>query len=158
MNVQINLKYGTIKDQGLEGLIYNSWIRSFRCAASVRDVPHTPYLKGQHKLISQLLENSTCRVLLAVDVEDEGHILGWMCFEEYEGVGVIHYVYVKSTFRRFGIGTRLVGEVEGEVYYTHKNSRGDKLMSKCNASYNPYLAQRRDDEDQEGKVTSGGRD
>jgi transposase InsO family protein len=55
----------------------------------------------------------------------------------------IHYMYVKESFRRFGVARRMFGLIEdkrGEVLQaTHSTPAGRALMEKAGCLYNPYL-------------------
>lgn len=112
------------------GLIFNSWLRSFRKS---QDMEHKAYFLFQHRLIEEILRRSN--VLLAVSEDDPDQIFGWVCFEDREEGFTIHYVYVKATFRKLGIGRALVDSLPEAEWFTHK-TYGSAFFG---ADYNPYL-------------------
>jgi len=60
------------------------------------------------------------------------------------GVQVVHFVYVKHTFRFLGIGKVLLDAAKIDTskasFYTHFTKNCIKVVQKYNMIYNPYLA------------------
>ena len=101
----------------------SSWLKSYRNAAAVRGVPNSVYFFYHHKLLEELL--SRCTVLIYCYPDNQDQILGYVCAEVFDSALVVHYAYVKKTFRRLGIAKALIKHlVETEeppaVLYTHK--------------------------------------
>lgn len=70
------------------------------------------------------------------EVPDE--ILGWSCTNNHDS---LHYVYVKGTYRRQGIGTGLVPT--GLKYYTHKTStEGGLFLKSLGLEFNPFILEK----------------
>jgi hypothetical protein len=126
---------------GDEALVRDSWVRTFRYGPLRQGVPEQRYFTDQRNRISRLLERGA-QVLLAINPEDASQVLGWACFEKREGADVLHYLYVKSIFRRdFGIARRLLAEAglgEGLVY-THHTHDWLPLAMRLRATYRPDL-------------------
>jgi GNAT superfamily N-acetyltransferase len=114
--------------------IFSTWLKSFRKSPFARSIPATTYFKHQHDKVAQKLNDS--QTLIAHPVDDPDTILGWVC----GGGALIHWVYVKRTWRGIGIGRRLVAELaevgkSGE--YTHLPAEPIPSWLK-NWTYNPY--------------------
>lgn len=127
MDVNFKIRPMTVGD---EGFIFNSWLRSFRKSV---DMESKAYYLFQHRKIEKLLRDS--RVLMAVSEDDPDQIFGWVCFAPFEDEYIVHYLYVKATFRKLGIGRRLFEALPTIGWYTHKTYGSDFF----DVEYNPYL-------------------
>jgi hypothetical protein len=135
VNAEIKIQFREAVENDLE-LVFSSWLKSYRCSQLARTIPTTAYYEGHHKVIERLVVKS--RVICAVDPEDSNHVYGWCCWENTT-TPVLHYVYVKFSFRRLGIGLKLIQQpTAGEFVYTHETS---SFKAMCQGGrYNPYLA------------------
>ena len=114
--------------------IFSSWLKSYHNSNFALSIPSTMYFKEQHKLIEQIITRST--VLVAVNPEDQSQIYGWICADTAGAVPIIHYLYVKHPYRKFGLGRMLVDLISTEPFiYTHDT--GKKFTS---GVYCPYMA------------------
>lgn len=95
-----------------EALVVDNWIKSYRRAAEVRNVPRDLYAHGMRARIWHLRDTGTTLI-----AESSGVFLGWVVFDK-DGV---HYAYVKHDYRRQGVATRLVEGIEPKVF-THRVS------------------------------------
>lgn len=85
--------------------IFSTWLKSFRKSPWARQIPPTIYFRHEHDRVAQNLNDS--QTLIAHPANDPDTILGWAC-----GRGqLIHWVYVKRTWRGLGIGRKLAGEL-----------------------------------------------
>ena len=135
--------------------ITNSWLKSYRDGLAVRAIPHDVYYYHQHKLIEKLLPR--CVNLVVCRSDDPDQILAYVIAEKMDTALVIHYMYVKHTFRRLGLATQMVDklrESEGDppVMITHRTYAYQKIRETWEANgkenkmqgwvYNPFLAWR----------------
>lgn len=117
--------------------IFSSWLKSFRSSDFAKHLSNSMYYREHHKLIADILERS--QVICAVSDEDESQIFGWICAETGGPVPVVHYVYVKQTYRRVGIASKLLSLVaDGAFLYTHDTGAAPELAK--NGVYSPYFA------------------
>lgn len=128
-------------------LIYISLLRSYRkIGAGATGIPKEVFY-NQHKLVvEKILEN--CLGICAVNPGDPHQIYGYVLFEPGP-FPILHYVYVKQTFRQMGLGNWLLGQIgqivgpDGEakpVVITHRTTVfRDYIEPKGNYTYNPYL-------------------
>ena len=103
---QIKLRPATPADTSF---ILNSWLRSYwEASPFVRGVPKETFFHEHHALATQLLQTS--RTLVAYPAAGpEDLIVGWACGETTrEHTLLLHYVYVKEAFRRWGGAQTLV--------------------------------------------------
>lgn len=104
-------------------------------------VPKELYRSGQMKLMARLIQSCSCYVACAP--EELTQIYGWMVFEKIGEIGVLHYIYVKHPYRRFGIGGKIFSMLECDrtvpVIATHATMYLNHVKDKWNLTYNPYM-------------------
>lgn len=135
-------------------LITSSWLKSFRGEESKgrqhynkggygsEGIPNRFFYYYHHKILEALIPESV--VLVACLETDPDTILGWCCAQVVDTALVIHYLYVKYNFRKFGIARRLVttlleSERPPAVFVTHLMPHLKRKVRDLNWLYNPYL-------------------
>lgn len=127
-------------------LIRSSWMRSLRESQTHRDVEASVYKTNQPLIINGLIRRSL--TIMAVNPEDPTQIFGYVvATPTTSNVCVLHWLYVKSAFRKLGIGSALVREAIHEteantnypVCCTYISHNFNWLKDKLNLVYNPYL-------------------
>lgn len=122
--------------------IFNSWLKSYRDSQFAKQITNTIYFAQQHKLIEKLLE--TCQVFVACNSTNPGDLYGYICFEKVDSIYVLHYIYVKHTYRKLGIAKMLAYYTdfceEMANMYTHASKNSEHLAAKFNSIYCPYIA------------------
>ena len=122
--------------------VFNSWLKSYRASAFSRSVTNTIYFDNHHKLIEKYVLAGNHYI--ACDQNDPSQIFGYVVAERVDGILVIHYLYVKQSFRNMGIGKLLLEQVGFDVktasIFTHMSEQANRLAAKYNFIYHPYLA------------------
>ena len=131
-----------LAEEGDIGFIFNSWLKSYRSSLFAKPISNTVFFAEHHKVIEKLAKTS--QILLACNKEDPNQIYGYACAERVEGVFVLHYIYVKQSFRRLGIGKLLLDSFDHNfddesAVYTHHTKIAEKLAAKYHLIYHPYL-------------------
>lgn len=136
MKVDIYIREADYKDINF---IKNSWEKSFEKV--MKQVPQTLYTRGQQRLMAKLMARSTCFV--ACNPDELTQIYGWMLFEKLGEIGVLHYIYVKHPYRRYGIGSQLYSMLERDksvpCIATHTTLYLNHIKDKWNLTFNPYI-------------------
>ena len=131
--------------------ILNSWLKSYRKSLSVKDVDQRVYFHNQADLVDALIQRS--HVVVAVSEKDPTDIYGYIIREKVGSTNVIHYIYVKKTYRLLGVGHHLLIAADCDpdkgMAYTHHTHVANKLRYKYNALFNPYVLIFNDYEDKE---------
>lgn len=83
--------------------VINAWVSEHRHSPAARFVRDREYFADQRALVVDLLHSSFTLVACAPD--DESHIYGFIC---YGPANTIHWVYVKSAYRRIGLADALL--------------------------------------------------
>ena len=121
--------------------IYNSWLKSYRFSHFGEKITNTIYFTDHHKVLENLIKQS--KVIVACNPEDPSQVYGYIVGGAREGVFLLHFLYVKHTFRNMGIGKTLLDAMghdsSSAAVYTHHTRMADKLASKHNFVYHPYL-------------------
>jgi ribosomal protein S18 acetylase RimI-like enzyme len=123
------------------GLLLDSWSKSFRDSPYAGVIRNDQYF-GQMKLLIGGLIARGAKVLCAA-VGDR--VVGWVCYEHKQDSAALHYVYVKGTFRRQGLGRELVhrADLGDRFFYTHRTHYAKHVVPKT-AVHVPEVARRRD--------------
>lgn len=111
----------------LRGLYYgNSWFNL---------VPKDIFMKEYKVIAEALISNSNTFISIACLKEDPDVILGYSILSS--NFNTIHWVYVKSNWRRNGIGSSLLPLYP--TTFSHLSELGRTLMSKYpNTIFNPF--------------------
>lgn len=119
--------------------VLNSWLKSFK-ESSWFNISGKPYWRGHRLLILKLMR--TKELTIACMKDDTNAIVGWSCTEP----GVIHYVYVKRPFRRFGVAKTLLawayapGEYNKSISYTHRTYHLNDIKLPTHWAFDMYPA------------------
>lgn len=120
-------------------LIFATWLRSYQTSSLMsKAIPKDTFFAEHHKVIERVLSrNPTVR--LAVLPDDPEVVLGWSVTEPK----TVHYVYVKPSFRRYGIARALLAHVERPFVHTHHTYLLRDLTKHLDGCvFNPYEALR----------------
>lgn len=116
--------------------IYNSMLKSLRNHPPYTWMANDTYFPFMSNMIDMLLASSNA--LLAVDPLDESSMFGYILYSNPQRV---HFVYTKYPFRKLGIASLLLKEINnsrGEPtycsFFTHQVS---KASVKYNLTYQP---------------------
>lgn len=124
--------------------VYHSWLRSFRSDSTFyRTIPREIFFENHRKRLYRLLDRSHCIVANPRDHPDI--IVAYIVWElPEEGNAVIHYIYVKSDYRKMGLARLLVDVAAAgrKITATH---RTDTIRRDRIDIFNPYLMEIQDD-------------
>ncbi len=116
-------------------LIYNSWLKEYYY--STKYITATLFNKEYHKVIEYILSYSSVMILCNKDEID--HIIGYIVYTN----DVIHWIYIKSSFRLMGLGRKLLQRIKqnnDEVICTHYGHifKDKRIVEKYKLIYNPF--------------------
>lgn len=124
--------------------VIGSWLDSYyqpldpkRKAPELWHIPKYVAYGHLEMVIYKLLDRAT--TLVAVNSEDEHQLFGFICFN---APNILHYIYVKSTFRKFGIARALYEQFTAEdtpVTCTFANFNYASARKRLPLTFNPYL-------------------
>ena len=87
--------------------IYDSWFKSWRGCKYAGVIPNNRYYDLMRETVENLVGRGA-KLLVAVCA---GRLLGFVCFEHTtDGKSVVHYIYVKDPYFKFGVGELLRDE------------------------------------------------
>lgn len=119
----------------------NSFLKRYRDAISVRLVTDRVYYEFQHGVIERILSQPDVKVIIAADPEDTNHIYGYCIGEAIAPEWMmLHFVYVKLAFRRFGLATtmlKVLSEKYTKISYSHSTALVKYLDKNNQAAYVP---------------------
>lgn len=100
--------------------VFDSWLKSWRTSKYSGVVPNNLYFDTYRSTIENVIGRGSS-IVVATAQNNEDHILGWACFETTpDGRAVVHYLYVKDPYLKFGIPDKLLEYLEGDKpgFYT----------------------------------------
>jgi hypothetical protein len=133
--------------RGESNFVAGTWLRNYQSAPAVRNVDSDDYYRNHARLVSTLIDR--CTILLAEHAEHSGLLLGFIVGERDQSGAVIHYVCVKSAYKRNGIGRALwtslldgiaLRSTVGTVRYTHARAPFTEIAGRKGWKYSPYPA------------------
>lgn len=128
--------------------LFNSWLKSFRKAWFSMRIPSDVFFAQQHLVIEDILQRPGTRVFVVTPAGDEDTICGYAVTEAVPGTDgkalIVHYVYVKETFRKLGLGKQLlvsagVASDTHVVMVSHMTQHAAPIVEKYHMVYNPFV-------------------
>ena len=120
--------------------IQDTWLKGHALSDWGKSMSRGVYVEGQSKRMMRLLAESA--VLVAATHEDENVIVGYMVARIEGERLLVHWSYVKHSWRRLGICRLMLAAMRGTsvrfVEYTHQTDKARKVAATLGASFNPY--------------------
>lgn len=116
--------------------IFATWLQCYKHSSSfARHIPKKVYFEQHHAIVERLL--ARCEVLVCTLADSDSTIVGYVV----RGPGILHFVYVKKDFRRMGVASGLLVDVDpNAMVFTHWTEGFDLILRKWpHMQYNPYL-------------------
>ena len=144
-------QYRSFNSSGDTDFLFSSWLHSYRNATKewpwFEKLGNELFYTTQKKRIEKVMEEAT--VLVICNPEDESQIFGYIVFEKNDRQFVLHYMYMKQSYRGFGLGkgvfASLFNPEEDQVVYTHLTNAGLSFLRslglKTKPVFNPYWRQ-----------------
>jgi len=129
--------------KGDRGVVLAPWVRQIRAMKPFDKMDSTDFQRHKDRVIEPLIERCTPVVAAHPDASDQ--VFGWVCGAMDGQDQVLHFIYVRGAFRRFGIGTALMktqfpGLGTRPLYYTHRTAAMKHFADRWNARWDPYRA------------------
>ena len=126
--------------------ITSSWLKSYRSSAFAEGCPNDLYYAHLGAMIAHWRKTASLKVLC--DPTDGNNLFGFICYDTDpmygEGLGLLHFVYVKYTFRGFGLASKVLENVMQDnnihTWFTsHNTTQLRGLSAKFPMHYSPFL-------------------
>ena len=118
-------------------LIYSSWCSQVRAMQPLSVLTPEEFRRLHRPVVDYCLQKHGAIVACNPDMDD--HVYGYICAGK-----ALHMIYVRNTFRQFGVGKRLMRAVFPEflqdtIYHTHDTKAARHFRPRWNLKYDPYL-------------------
>lgn len=133
-------------EQGDLSFVFATWLQNYKhFSFFAKRIPNDTFFQCHHNVIANLLTRS--KILVIHDLTDPTLLFGWICYED-QPLPVVHYIYIKKSWRSLGMGQKLfkASGLPEDFQYSHATfdwwSNGDTKGLECfypAARYNPYL-------------------
>lgn len=111
--------------------ILATWLKSYRELVMQKPVPERDiYFREHQKKIKEKLESAKC---LVATTDDSDQICGFICYES----DAVHYVFVKTVFRRYGIANKLLDAAAHLSEFSHF-TKFTPFFQRRKLTFNPY--------------------
>ena len=142
------LRFRPLKNEDRD-FIYHSWLKPYKLSRFAKQIPHDLFYKHHTPIVHDIVDNE--EIIIACNVDDFDHIYGYLVGEYVYKGACIHWIYVKGSFKKFGIATSLIKqfldplkEKDFQLYYSHRTKNASYITNKLPMSYNPYYWIRRE--------------
>lgn len=146
------------------GFVTSLWLGSYERHELADDAPRAYFGRLRHAyytrhspIVNEFIRRATVRIATLVD--DDDAFVGFACGERDGASCVVHYVGVKSAFRRNLAGKRLLEELLGRLGGTprlasHVTRNGARLVKRFGLAHVPFAAFVRGGNDEEAHFRS----
>lgn len=111
--------------------ILATWLKSYRELGTSHPVPEKEiYYREHQEKIKYHLESSKC---LIATTDDTDQICGYICFNG----DTVHYIFIKTVFRRFGIANQLLDAANTLRQFSHF-TKFTPMFKRRGLTFNPY--------------------
>lgn len=141
----MNIKMRPYKHETDEGLVMHSMLEGVRMNTWFgKNIKDEDLFPNHRQIIQNILASDELVSVVCCNEDDEDQIFGYLIGEREN---IVHFVYVKKTFRGFGFSKKML-EASGfdlhDLTFTHWTFPMNKIISKFDQiRYNPYLALRK---------------
>ncbi len=113
--------------------IHSSWGASyFEGVRGHKQLNEVEFHSHHRPIREKALNNPNCAAIVCCSKNDPDHIIGWILVEKPNESPyiVLHYLYIKNTFQREGIGKELLKAALPirPVLYTHATDKSKRIM------------------------------
>lgn len=125
--------------------ILSSWLKSFHGSKFAGSLAADVYWTAYGETIRRLLADPDIKVTVACTTDDADQILGYIVHADSARAPVVHYLYVKQTFRRLGIARQLMNKVLADrkyFAYSFRTPAVAYLPAAYSAQYDPKATRR----------------
>lgn len=131
------INFRPFKD-GDMNFVLNSWLESHRDSNEAYYISNPLYFEKFQNIIRNIIADSDIEVV--VNPENYNQIYGYICHKRIDDINIVHYAYVKYTWRKLGIFRRMMAKFNNDaVVATFAPRDFDELRKKFPATYNPFL-------------------
>ena len=116
--------------------IYATWLNNARRLFDHRFIRSRIYFKGYKSHIERIMRDA--QVTVICNPESPTQIFGWVCFTPKTEFTLVHYAFVKETYRNLGLMKALIGSFPGQKVITHITPKVQEVTDKYELVYNPY--------------------
>ena len=128
---------------GDEGIVVANWARQIRRLDPFSAMSPEAFRRHVHQVVVPLL--SRAPTVMACCPEEPSQVYGFICGETSGDEQVLHFLYVRSTWRRGGVATTLLRFLfpalgNQLLWFTYPARAARYHSERWRLSFNPYMA------------------
>lgn len=116
--------------------ILATWLRGAYYGEFQASMEKDAFMKSYHELVEHALDGPDAEVVVAALPQDPSVIIGYAVFKNTRDGRVLHWVFVKSAFRRYGVAKLLLNR---EIKFVSVLTRQGRKLKPADWLYNPFL-------------------
>jgi hypothetical protein len=125
------------------GVVLANWVRQIRAMKPFDRMDPSEFQRHKDCVIEPIV--ARCTPVMAAHPDDTNQVFGWVCGEVKDYDQILHFIYVRGVFRRFGFGNALMRVQfpalgKRPLYYTHRTNAMKHFVDKWQAKWDPYRA------------------
>jgi ribosomal protein S18 acetylase RimI-like enzyme len=126
-----------------EPYIYDSWLRGYKDSPRTAKWNQEDYQDFQQPVIKRILQDS--RALVARPIDWDAGIYGYLVYEQTADTFVLHWLSVKSAYRKLGIATALITAAHpaGHTVFSHLRPPYTSILQEHGFTFAPNRSELR---------------
>ena len=141
MNLPISYRPMNPKDNGF---LYSTWLKSYRQMPYAQNMSNDTFFYHHKQVVEKILAKPETVITIICEDTDPNHIYGYSVVEKYGDASIIHYVYIKHSYRKLGLaGSLLKSQIpllgQKLTFVSHESRHHQAFKSKFALEYNPYI-------------------
>lgn len=121
--------------------VANSYLRSYRSGPEAKYMPSDFYYPEYKEKLTHMIK--TGKVTILCSSQDEDQIVGYSITDKILDWNILHYVYIKFTFRRMGLAKQLLADLslgQNVTICTHIPKMWSNCITKYKLAFDPKYA------------------
>ena len=124
--------------------IYSTWLKSYRQMPYAASMSNDTFFHHHKQVVEKILAKPETSVTIICEDTDPDHIYGYSVVEIYGDASIIHYTYIKHSYRKLGLAKTLLQSqipLLGQklTFVSHESRHHQAFKSKFALEYNPYI-------------------
>lgn len=121
--------------------VYSSWGRSYyKGSGAHKQISPDEFHSFHRPIIDKFFSRPAATVIVVHHADEPSVIIGWIAVEILQTKLMIHYIYIKATFRRRGLLWEMINRIDPvkPIVFTHLTTRFARIMARNPDKYQRF--------------------
>ena len=141
MNEEAEISFRPLTSEDLR-FIHDSWGSSIYKGTQIyKHLTPGEFHSFHRPARERFFQKASSTVMIACPTVDPWLIAGWIAVEQIPTGIILHYIYVKSTFKGHHIATKLIQNVikTEPIFFTAMTEQASKIIAKHSSFFRKYI-------------------